>query len=117
MRGDLIDVRHGARVRPRLLGHACPHQVIEVRQLLEEAEVSQVHEAARVLLQDPERRHGYTSPTHTSLFLHADGYFARTCPAVLAKTIDQICRHWPGDPGRLGVRCIEYHTYRPGSRL
>ena len=105
-------------------GWAEAYPVLELRQLLCDAEVDELHRAANELrqLQVP---HVYDA-AHDALFLHAavtsgnpaprQCFYLAECPIVRDKLIPLMRRHWPsGD--QLGVRCVEYHSYRPGGCL
>ena len=99
--------------------------------LLSEADVQNIHAAAREIEQtkqtplsydntlrspEDEMPFGMRAP-HESLFLHADGFFAERCPAILEKILFAM-RRCHGDSSRsLGVRTIEYHSYRIGGGL
>ena len=56
-------------------------------------------------------------PQHESIFLHEGGYLAHACPALCRKLVGAVRRLYDGDSDALGVRCIEYHTYRIGGAL
>ena len=97
----------------------CVHDtpVLEVRALLDAEEVALVHEVARESAQDPARCLGHESRAHTTLSLHAGGFFARRCPQLLDALVDRMRSRWPEKLGTLGVRCVEFHTYRVGGGL
>lgn len=102
-----------------------------VRGLLSAEEVDKLHAAAQ-LLAAKQRPHAYTNeligsssdempfglrPQHESLFLHEDGFLMRHEPALCSRIVDAVRARHPGGEAPLGVRCIEYHTYRIGGAL
>ena len=93
--------------------------VLELRPLLSAAEVAELHAAARAL-RSRQEPHIYDGP-HESLFLHAataegEQYYKGACPVVRDKLVPLLRSHWPSGE-QLGVRCVEYHTYRAGGCL
>lgn len=55
-------------------------------------------------------------PRHESLFLHAGGHLTRDHPELWHKVIGALRKHH-STGNNLGVRCVEYHTYRIGGGL
>jgi len=84
--------------------------VVTLRPLLSAEEVAEVHRTARALAQTP---HVY-DPNHESVFLHADGFVWRESAELFGSVVARMREQWAAP---LGVRCIEYHTYRPGGAL
>ena len=102
------------------------------RCVLSQSDVDQLHAAAAELAESSSTAyHTYDNvlinnsasdlpfglkPQHESIFLHEDGFLQRTQPELCARIIGAVRRrHSGGAP--LGVRCIEYHTYRIGGGL
>ena len=95
----------------------CWHEdtpVIELSPLLSPAEVSEVHRTAASLARS-QAPHVYDL-MHESLFLHADGFVWKEAPALFSKIVSQMQQYHVSDTP-LGVRCVEYHTYRKGGAL
>ena len=58
--------------------------------------------------------------THVALNMHKDGYFARGWPALLEKLrhgMESQPGRWAEPGAALGLRCIEFHTYKEGGGL
>lgn len=104
--------------------------VHKLRSLLSPAEVEELHAAAKEL-QLRQEPHTYDNvlinnsaedmpfglrPQHESVFLHENGFFRHNCPQLCRKLVSAVRRHADGGSS-LGVRCIEYHTYRIGGAL
>lgn len=105
-----------------------------LRGLLSGRDIAAIH-AAALELQRTQHIHQYDNElkgNHESLFLHEvsaehpRGFFRHACPEICEKVIAAIRELHPGtstDSGLksasdvLGVRCIEYHCYRPGGSL
>ena len=108
-------------------------EVFKVRSLLTVEEIRSIHHAAQRLQQSQELKAYDNSlrqpdempfglrPQHESLYLHADGYFARALPEVQRKVVAAIRGFDPREKSHtstpLGVRCIEWHVYRLGGGL
>ena len=102
-----------------------------LRGLLSPQDVQTLHEAA-TRLQRKQVPHTYDNelinnstddlpfglrPQHESVFLHEDGFLARECPELCQRILAAVRSKHAGDGSALGVRCIEYHTYRIGGAL
>ena len=105
-----------------------------LREILTPAEVQEMHAAAKELRDaaeadaDERPSHDYDNtrlsgglgndrkPLHESVFLHERGFFQRAYPQLCNKVLAAV-RGCYGGEQPLGVRCIEYHTYRVGGAL
>ena len=99
-----------------------------LRAVLTPAEVRRLHEVSKAL-EEQQAPLGYDvtlrpaedlpfglRPPHESLFLHRDGFIARACPDIFDKLIRAARSHLASEKP-LGVRTVEYHTYRVGGAL